>query len=186
MSPDRVRTLIETREGQLAFQEYFVARRCEPLATGFVFDGVETARPADAFSQSLAAGDLQAIVICPSNPFVSVAPILALSGVRASLAKSEVPLVAVSPIVGGDAVKGPAAKMLRELGHDVSPLSVAILYKDILDGMVIDRMDIQWVPAIEAEGIAVEVTDTIMLSDAGRRSLAECTLAFAQGLSHGE
>lgn len=185
MSDGRVSTQIHTPRGRLSFQEYFVACKCEPVANGFTFDGIEAALPGEGFIEALSSPSLEALVICPSNPFVSIGPILALPGIRARLAELGVPSVAVSPIVGGDAIKGPAAKMMRELGHEVSPLSIALMYKDVLDGIIIDQTDAQWMKAIEDQGIAVTVTDTIMRTADERRWLAEETLVFVESLKAG-
>ena len=127
--------------------------------------------------------DLAAIILCPSNPFVSIDPILGLSGVRERLVSCGCPVIGVSPIIGGAAVKGPAARMLRDLGFDVSALAVAERYRDILDGFVIDTVDQDLAPRIAALGIDVEVTPTLMKSDADRRSLAEVCLMFARRLN---
>jgi len=141
MSDDPVRTRVLTAEGWLDFQEYFVHRQCRPAVREFAFAGAETARAQPDALAALERADLRAIVICPSNPFVSVEPILAVPGIRAALQQSRAPVVAVTPIIGGKAVKGPAAKMMAELRLDVSGAAVARRYAGIIDGFVIDHAD---------------------------------------------
>ena len=175
MSDDPVRTQVETRDGRLAFQEYFVHRRCEPVVTGFSFAGLDVAQPTPEVLRALEQAD--AIIICPSNPFVSIDPILGLPGVRERVARRGA--VAVSPIVGGQALKGPAGKMLRELGWDVTPVSVTRHYAGLLRGLVMDTLDADQAPQIQALGVETLVTDTIMRDDLGRARLAEAALQFA-------
>lgn len=175
MTDDRLRTMVQTDAGELEFQEYFVHRQCAPIVSGFRFAGEETARPTAAVLAALRTTDV--VILCPSNPFVSLGPILRLPGVRAALVGK--PVVAVSPIVGGQALKGPAAKMLAELGLEVSALAVARGYADILTGFVLDAIDADLEPAVAALGLPVLVTDTIMRTDADRARLATEGLAFA-------
>jgi LPPG:FO 2-phospho-L-lactate transferase len=182
MSDHPVRTMVQTADGWLPFQDYFVRLRCAPAVRGFRFDGVGRAVPSAGFLQALSDPALAAIVICPSNPFVSVDPILSLPGVRDLLTRRRVPLVAVSPIVGGKAIKGPALKMLQELGLDASALGVARLYAKLIDGFVIDRQDDALTPAIAAHGLGVLATDTIMTDPAAQSALAASVLEFAQRL----
>ena len=141
MSDDPVRTRVLTSEGWLDFQEYFVHRQCRPVVQEFEFAGAGTARAQPGALAALERRDLRAIIICPSNPFVSVEPILAVPGIRAAIEQSDAPVVAVTPIVGGKAIKGPAAKMMLELGLDVSGAAVARRYAGIIDGFVIDQAD---------------------------------------------
>jgi LPPG:FO 2-phospho-L-lactate transferase len=141
MSDDPVRTRVLTAEGWLDFQEYFVHRQCRPAVQEFAFAGAETARAQPEALSALKRHDLRAIVICPSNPFVSVEPILAVPGIRAAIQQSHAPVVAVTPIIGGKAIKGPAAKMMAELGLDVSGEAVARRYAGLIDGFVIDHAD---------------------------------------------
>ena len=176
MTDDRVRTVVDTDEGELAFQEYFVARRCEPRANAIRFVGAHTAAPSPDAVRSLAAADL--IVICPSNPFLSIDPILAVPGVRDLVAGR--PTIAVSPIVGGQAIKGPAAKLLGELGHDVSALSVARYFVGLADAFVLDTIDADLAPAVNALGLKAVVADSVMRSDTDRAALARVVLG--QGL----
>lgn len=175
MTDALVATMIETPDGVRAFQEYFVARRQADDVTGVVFDGIEAARPAPGALEAIAGADL--IVFAPSNPIVSIGPILAVPGLRNALQSSPAPKVAVSPIIGGKALKGPADRMLQTLGHEVSALGVARLYADLIDGFVIDILDEALAPAIESLGLQVLVTDTIMSDPAKRAALAGAILA---------
>ncbi|HUH84093.1 MAG TPA: 2-phospho-L-lactate transferase [Stellaceae bacterium] len=180
MSDDPVRTIVHSAEGDLPFQEYFVGRKCEVPVTGFAFAGIEHARPTDAVRDALQAKELEAILICPSNPFVSIDPILSLPGLRSLLAGVGVPVIAVSPIIAGAAVKGPAAKMMRELGLDVSPLTVASHYRGLVTGFVMDAADAAFSSAVEALGMTVHLADILMRDALDRRRLAEQCLAFAK------
>ncbi len=189
MSDDPVRTMVMTdplsgQVGELAFQHWFVRLRCEPVVRSVRFAGAETARPHAVLT---ALDDprqgIGGLVVCPSNPFVSVAPILALPGVRSSLEKAHVPRIAVTPIVGGQAIKGPAAKMLAELGHDVSALGVARFYKGLIDGFVLDAQDSALAPQIEALDLKVRVADTMMRNDADKKRLAGTVLEFVDELA---
>jgi LPPG:FO 2-phospho-L-lactate transferase len=175
MSDERLRTLVQTDEGVLGFQEYFVRRQCRPRVAGFVFEGVDHAQPTPQVVQALAAADL--IIFCPSNPFVSLGPILALSGVK-DLVRARLAL-AVSPIVGGQALKGPAGKMLAELGLESSAVAVARYYAGLLQGFVLDTLDASLSAELRGQGLRVLVTDTIMRSEAGRAHLAQQVLDFA-------
>jgi LPPG:FO 2-phospho-L-lactate transferase len=165
---DEVPTKVMTEEGELEFQDYFVRRRCEPIVREIRFAGVEAAEPCQEAMQALREAD--GVVIAPSNPFVSVEPILALRGLREAVAMK--PAVAVSPIVGGQAIKGPAAKMMAELGLDVSPLGVARRYVGLVRGFVMDEMDRDLAQAVQALGMEVSVRQTIMRSDEDRAALA--------------
>jgi LPPG:FO 2-phospho-L-lactate transferase len=182
MSDDAVRTMVQTDGGQLAFQNYFVRRQCEPRVTGFEFDGANAAQPSPGLSTVMNSGSVSAVVICPSNPYVSVGPILAVPEIARWLGDRAFPVVAVSPIVGGRALKGPAAKMMAELGADVSALAIARHYGDLIDGIVIDNADEAFASEIEAAGISVAVTGTIMNSPADRAALARDVLSFAKTL----
>jgi LPPG:FO 2-phospho-L-lactate transferase len=181
MTDDRVATLIDTPVGRLEFQDYFVARRQSDDVLGVTFAGMEQAT---AHPDALAAiREADAVVIAPSNPIVSVAPILATPGVREALVDTPAPIVAVSPIVGGHALKGPAAKMLATLGHEVSALGVARLYADLIEGLVIDEVDRELAPAVELVGPRVLVTATVMGDEADRQRLAAEVLEFAASLA---
>jgi LPPG:FO 2-phospho-L-lactate transferase len=176
MTDDRLRTMVQTDEGELEFQDYFVRRRCQPRVSGFRFDGADSARPTPDVMAAIREADL--VVVCPSNPFVSIGPILQLPGVRAAIASRAA--VAVSPIVGGQALKGPAGKMLAELGLPVSPLTVAEGYADMLTGFVLDERDASFEHSIAGLGLRVLVTDTIMRGERDRERLAREVLAFAR------
>jgi LPPG:FO 2-phospho-L-lactate transferase len=167
MSDQPVRTIVETDEGDLAFQEYFVHRHCEPRVKGFRFEGVDSAKPTAGARAAIQSAD--AIIICPSNPWVSVDPILRV------ISKIDKPVVAVSPIIGGLTVKGPAAKMYAELGILPSALAVANHYRDILHGFVLDTVDAHLVEKIPVQTL---VTDTLMKSIADRARLAQDVLHF--------
>ena len=177
MTDGPVRTKVLTQYGELAFQEYFVKQRCEPPVTGLRFEGADNSEPSTAFREALSAA--HALVFCPSNPFLSVAPILAVPGIRPAIEGFSGTRIAVSPIVGGKALRGPAAKMLAELGHDVSALGVARSYLGLCDVFVVDKTDRVLAPKIEALGMDVCVTDTVMSDDADKVRLAErvCRLA---------
>jgi len=185
MTDDSLRTKLQSADGLLDFQDYFVRLRCDVAVQGVIFDGAETAR---ATPQSLAALDAaEAIVICPSNPYLSIDPILAVADLRQRLLQPQllpgrVPRVAVSPIIGGQAVKGPAAKMMRELGHAVSSLGVARKYQGLADALVIDTADAALQPDIEALGMRVLVTNTWMRSAEDSTRLAGQVLDFAASL----
>lgn len=170
MSDDRIRTIAVTHEGDLAFQEYFVHRHCEPRITGVRFDGVATAQPSPGFLAALASST--AIVYCPSNPLVSIGPVLALHGVRDAIEAFSGPKIAVSPIVGGQALRGPAAKMMAELDEEVSCVGVARRYAGICDAMFIDRVDAMHAHAVEAMGMRAPVANTVMNSDKDRETVA--------------
>ncbi|GAA1994618.1 2-phospho-L-lactate transferase [Isoptericola halotolerans] len=170
VTDDRVRTLVSTPSGTLAFQEYFVRRQHADAVLGLTFEGVDAAGPAPGVLD--AVSDAALLVVAPSNPFLSVEPVLAVPGVREALRSSRARRVAVSPIVGGRAIKGPAAQILETLGHDVSALGVARLYTGLVDVMVIDTADAALAAPIEDLGFEVLVTDTIMGGPAGRERLA--------------
>lgn len=180
MTDDPVRTEVLADEGWLPFQEYFVHRAQAPVVRAVRFAGIDAARPTAEVTAALASAD--AIVVAPSNPLVSVGPILAVPGMRrlvdAARARG-VPVVGVSGIVAGAALKGPADRMLASLGHDASALGVARLYADLVDAFVIDEADAALAPAIEALGIRVDVGDTIMTDDDARTRVARLVLAAA-------
>ena len=180
MSDDPVSTVLETPDGRLEFQEYFVRRRQEDEVLGVELRGVEEAAPTEAVLAAISGAD--AIVICPSNPVVSVGPILALPGVRETLARSSAPRVAVSPIVGGRALKGPADRMMLSLGHEVSATGVARMYAGLVDGMVVDTIDEGERESIEAFGMRVLATGSVMRDAADRARLASETLEFGVGM----
>lgn len=174
MSDSPVRTMVDTDEGELAFQEYFVHRRCEPRVKGFRFDGVEFAEPAPGAKEAIQSAD--AVVICPSNPWVSVDPILKVIGAI------EKKVVAVSPIIAGKTVKGPAAKMYAELGIEPSALAVAGHYRTILRGFVLDNADLKYARQVKDLNIMTLTTDTLMNDVEDRARLARAALDFAGSL----
>lgn len=179
MSDDPVRTRVLTAQGWLDFQEYFVHRQCRPAVQQVTFAGAASARAQPEALAALKRPDLRAIIICPSNPFVSIEPILALPDLRAALAESDAPVVAVTPIIGGKAVKGPAAKMLSELGFEVSAAAVARRYAGIIDGFVIDQAD----PAPQPlPGVRFFRAATLMVSTDDRLRLAQTALQAADAL----
>jgi LPPG:FO 2-phospho-L-lactate transferase len=180
MSDDPVRTEVRTTDGWLEFQDYFVRRRQEPDVLEVRFRGIETARPTPDVERAIEAASV--IVIAPSNPIVSVGPILAVAGLRAAIERARAtgtPVVAVSGIIGGRALKGPADRMLTSLGHESTALGVARLYVGLATGFVLDPVDAGLVPEIEGLGLRTLVTDTIMVDDASRSRVAQAVLAFA-------
>ncbi len=183
MSDEKVSTVLKTPAGLLEFQEYFVRRGQRDEVLGVELRGIEDARPTEAVLGAVAAADV--VVFCPSNPVVSVGPILALPGMRGRLAASSAPKVAVSPIVGGRALKGPADRMLASLGHEVSAAGVAAMYEGLVDGMVVDRVDEEERPGIEALGMRTLATDSVMRCAADRARLAREVVGFGAGLVAG-
>ncbi len=179
MTDDAVRTMVLTDEGEIPFQVYFVARACEPPVRGFRFDGAERARPAAGVLEALADADV--IVLCPSNPWVSLDPILALPGVREVVGRGVA--LGVSPIIRGQALKGPAAKMFRELGIEPSSRAVADHYRGLLRGLVLDLDDDSEAAGIEAAGTRTLATRTVMKGRSARRRLADEVLDFARHLT---
>jgi LPPG:FO 2-phospho-L-lactate transferase len=179
MSEDRVRTLIETDEGRLGFQQYFVARRCEPVVRRLHYEGAAGARPLAQALELAAAASLSAIIVCPSNPYLSIDPILAIPGWRATLEARTAPVIAVSPLIAGQAVKGPTAKIMRELDLEVSSRTIAAHYAGLIDGIVIDEADAELAGGLD---IPVHVTRTLMRSLADKEHLARAVLGFAAAL----
>lgn len=178
MSDSPVRTMVDTDEGELAFQEYFVHRHCEPRVRGFRFEGVDSAEAVVGVREALAAAG--AVVICPSNPWVSVDPILRVLPLNSL--KGQKPVVAVSPIIGGKTVKGPAAKMFTELGIEPSALAVAKHYRNILTGFVLDNADSSMENDVKSLSVKTLVTDTLMNHLADRTRLAMNVLHFIGSL----
>ncbi len=176
MTSDIVRTVVETDEGTLGFQHYFVRRRCEPCVRGIRYEGAERARPPAAVVEALGSGEFELVVICPSNPYLSIDPILAIPAWRAALRACGTPVIAVSPIIGGRAIKGPTAKIMRELAIEVSSLSVARHYADVLDGFVLDEVDTALAPRFE---VPVRIVPTLMQSLEDKKRLAQQVLEFA-------
>lgn len=183
MSDDPVRTEVHTATGTLSFQHYFVRERCAPAVTGFSFAGALTASLNPEAAACLADPALAGVILCPSNPFVSIDPILAVPGLRAALRECRAPVVAVSPIVGGLAIKGPTAKMMDELQVPRTAAAVARHYADLLDGFVLDAGDAALVPALAAQGLPAIATPSVMITLDDRISLARTTLAFLDSLN---
>ncbi len=174
MSDSPIRTMVDTDEGELAFQEYFVHRRCEPSVKSFRFDGVDGAEPTVGVKEAVESADV--IVICPSNPWVSIDPILKI------IKKIDKPIVAISPIIGGKAIKGPAAKMFAELNIEPSALAVAKHYQNVLDGFVLDTVDSDLEDEIKKLNMKTLTTNTLMNNLADRTRLAEDVLHFVGSL----
>ena len=178
MSDEPVRTTIETPDGMLDFQDYFVRQGCKPRALAIHYRGVDRASPSAAALAALGDPNLAGIIVCPSNPYLSVEPIFAVSAMREAIANAR-PVIAVSPIIGGTAVKGPAAKLMAELGYEVSTATVAAHYGELLDGFVLDKSDADLSPRIAAPS---HVTDTLMVTTEDKVRLAGEVLAFSDRL----
>jgi len=176
MSDDPVRTRVKTKDGWLDFQPYFVRHRCEPVITAIEFAGAADARPQPELLAALADPALSAVIICPSNPFISIEPILALRGVRAALRDCAAPVVAVSPIIGGRAVKGPTAKMMQELGLETSAPAVAWRYRDLIDAYIVDHAD---APSCAGLDCTIVPAKALMETLADREGLARIALDAA-------
>ncbi len=176
MCDEPVATVLDSPDGPLEFQEYFVRRRQRDEVLGVNLRGIGEARPTSAVLEALSAADL--VVLCPSNPVVSIGPILAVPGMREALTASPAPRVAVSPIVGGRALKGPADRMMSSLGHEVSATGVAGMYAGLIDGMVVDEADEGERGRIEALGMRVFSTDAIMRDARDRERLAREVVGF--------
>jgi LPPG:FO 2-phospho-L-lactate transferase len=174
MSDDPVATIVESDNGDLAFQTYFVALRCEPEVRGFRFEGIKSAKPAPGVMKALDDADL--VVLCPSNPWVSLDPILAVNGIGEMLRRKTV--IGVSPIIAGRALKGPAAKMYEQLGFEPSAARVAQHYQDYLNGFVLDQADLELESNVQDMGVQVLVTKAVMHDIEDRRKLAETILEF--------
>ena len=179
MTDDRLRTVVETDMGTLAFQEYFVREQCRPAVRAIRFDGADDARPTCQVLDALSVPTLAGIIICPSNPWLSVDPILAVPGLRTALRESGVPIIAVSPIVGGKALKGPASKIMGELGLAVNSVSIARHYTGLIDGLVVDTADAALVPDL---GVPALVTNTVMQTLDDKVALGRECLAFCDRL----
>lgn len=180
MSDDPVRTRVMTQTVAMDFQRYFVEAKCAPKVTGFIFDGAAHARPHPEILATIRNPSLRAVIICPSNPYISIDPMLALPGIRAALESCPAPVIAVSPIIGGRSVKGPTAKMMRELGYAANVLTVAAHYRELIDGLVIDTLDARLATQL---GVPTAVEPSLMLSLSDRERLASATLDFADCLS---
>ena len=179
---DSLKTLVKTPEGILSFQHYFVKDQCRAKIIALQFDGSENAQPCSALEKVLESLLLKTVVVCPSNPFLSIDPILAILGLRKKLKKSKARIIAVSPIVGGNAVKGPTANNMRDLGFTVSACSIAKYYSDFIDGFILDNRDEKEIAEIESLGIRVGLADTIMTDLQSKIKLAEDVLRFSETL----
>ncbi len=189
MSDTPVRTRVMTKAGAklqaLSFQDYFVRLRCAPRVTGFRFAGARAARVPPALQQIMRSRQVEAVVLCPSNPFVSIAPIMSVPAIRAWLRSRTFPVVAVSPIIGGAAVKGPAAKIMREVGLKPSTLALARHYNDAVDHWVIDQQDTALARPIARMGKRVLVADTLMTNRSKSTALARRVIRFAREAATG-
>jgi len=182
MSDGRVSTLVHSGNDVLAFQDYFVRHRCAVPVTAVAHEGAESVQPTPEVVDALTAEDLTAAIICPSNPYLSIDPILAIPSVRDLIVGADVPVIAVSPIIGGAAVKGPAAKIMAELGLKPSAATVADHYAGLITALLIDDVDRDLVDAIEARGIRARATATLMKTADDRRALARECIALAAEL----
>lgn len=185
MSDEPVATYVETAQGRMAFQTYFVRERCAPKVRGFVFEGQDRARLNPAVQSLFDQGRVDAVVIAPSNPYVSINPILGIPGLRDTLRRFDGPVIGVSPIVGGTALKGPTAKMMAELGVPCSARSIAEHYQDVLDGFLIDQVDADLVPDLRAMGMACRTAQTVMATYDDRIAVARACQGFIRDLMDG-
>jgi LPPG:FO 2-phospho-L-lactate transferase len=179
MSDDPVATEVETSDGTLPFQEYFVRHQCRPRVRALSYRGADHARPAPGVLDALAAPDLEAVVIAPSNPYLSIDPILAVPGIREALAATAAPVIAVTPVIGGSAVKGPTTKIMAELRLSPSARTIADHYRNLIDGFLLDERD---KTLLEAMPVATRVADTLMVSLEDRERVAGAVLSFARHL----
>jgi LPPG:FO 2-phospho-L-lactate transferase len=182
MSDDPVRTHVLTADGAIPFPEYFGQLGCEPRARGLEYAGADQARISDEVLDALYAADLEAVVLCPANPYHAIRPILEISGMRELLRKRGAPVIAVTPIVGGKALKGSAGKMMRELGKEPSPRAVAIEYLRLIDGFVLDREDVHLAESVRSLGLQVLAAPTVMRTVEDRVALARAVLDFARSV----
>ena len=182
MTNDRVRTIVHTQLGAIPFQDYFVRLKCAVPVSGFSFAGISQANYNPLINDLRMGKDPLVIIICPSNPYVSIDPILGLPGLREWIVGASAPVIAVSPIVGGAAIKGPAAKMMQELGQRVSAFNVARHYAGIIRAFVLDDLDIGQADEIVRLGIGVRATQTVMRTHADRVKLAGDCLSLAKTL----
>ena len=183
MTDDPVRTTVDTGHGELSFQHYFVRDRCAPAVTGVRFVGAEQARLSPSLDEALRDPALAGVIVCPSNPYLSIDPILAVAPLRAALTNLRIPVVAVSPIVAGAAIKGPTAKMMREQDITNTAVEIARYYRSWIDGFILDEADRALEEEVQALGLATVVTQTIMVSLPDRVALAREALQFIDKLS---
>ncbi len=182
MSDDPVHTRVQTSGGLMDFQHYFVREQCAPKVSGFEFEGAENAAINPEIVKWLNSEDLAGVIICPSNPFVSIDPILSIPGLREKLRDCKAPVIAVSPLIGGEAIKGPIVKIMNELNVPATACWVAQYYADFLDGFVLDNVDRASKPEIEVAGLQVNVTNTVMVTLDDRMQLARDCLALLSKL----
>jgi LPPG:FO 2-phospho-L-lactate transferase len=184
MSDDPVHTMVGLKNGEfLPFQHYFVREKCQPVVQQFKFSGIESAQTNPELALLFDNPQLKGIIICPSNPFVSIEPILSLPGLREKIKNHPAPTIAVTPIIGGQAVKGPTAKMMQELGVSQSALSIAEIYTDLADGFILDKQDIDLTNAIQQRGLNVQLAQSLMNSQEDKINLARICLDFCLRLS---
>ena len=182
MSDEPIRTYVLTEDGEVSFQEYFTTLACEPAVKGFHYAGAEDAMITPEISGALDSEDLEAVIICPSNPYHTIRPILEVPGMRELLRKRRAPVIAVTPIIGGRALKGTAGKIMGELGHEASARRVALEYLKLIDGFVVDTVDAAGADDIRASGIEVLAANTVMRTVEDRAALARTVLGFAQSI----
>lgn len=185
MSDDPVRTIVHTESGAMTFHDYFVDLKCEPAVRSFQYAGADEARLSDEALDALHAADLEAVVLLPCNPYHTLKPILAVQGMRELLRKRGAPVVAVSPIIGGRALQGSAAKMMEELGREVSARAIAMEFRGLIDGIVIDVADEALAEGIRASGFEVLAAPTFMRNAEDRLMLARAVLEFARAVRAG-
>ena len=178
---DPLRTRLNTDEGWMDFQPWFVGKRCAPRVSELRYDGADKAAPGAGALAALAQADL--VIFAPSNPLLSIEPILAIAGLRAAVAACPAPKLGISPLIGGKAVKGPLARLMQDLGLEATSRGVAARYEGLLDGFVVDTVDVEDAKALEASGLAVASTDILMAGPDGAERLAREVLAFAAGLA---
>ncbi len=182
MSNDPVRTLVHTADGRMDFQDYFVREQCKPVVESFEYRGAAAARVNPDIFEWLESAKLAGIVLCPSSPFISIDPILSLPCLREALLDSAVPVIAISPIVGGESLKGPLKKMLREMSVPTSASWIAEHYRDFVDGFVLDSADESLASEVEAMGVATTTTNIVMNTLDDRVRLAKTSLEFVASL----
>lgn len=180
MADEPVRTHVQTVDGVVSFQEYFTTLACEPVVQGFQYLGAQDAHLTPEIADALDSEDLEAVILCPANPYHTIRPILEVPGMREMLRKRRAPVIAVTPIVGGKALKGSAGKIMSELRHEASARRVALEYHRLIDGFVLDTADAASAADVQAGGIEVMVANTIMRTVEDRTELARAVLAFAQ------
>lgn len=180
MSDQPLRTQIVTEQGALDFQDYFVREQCRPVATAIRFQGADTTLPSPGFAAALARPDLAAVIVCPSNPYLSVDPILAVPGVRSAIARLHVPVVVVSPLVGGKALKGPLGKLLEELGAASGNQAIVRHYQGLATHLLIDEADASDAQGLREAGVSVTITGTVMCDADDRERLARVALSAAR------